>query len=63
MYVNVIIFLLVQIFSDEVLSVHYNFQEMHFQKAASEWFRFSKLRLSREQKNRHEADAGDDKEN
>lgn len=42
--------------SDVVLSSHYNFQEMHFQKAASEWFRLSKLRLSREQKHEHEAE-------
>lgn len=51
--------MLLQIFLDVVLSSHNNFQEMHFQKAASEWFRLSKLRLSREQNYGHEADADD----
>ncbi|XP_025262568.1 uncharacterized protein LOC112637337 [Camponotus floridanus] len=54
---------LITVIQNAVLSTHYNFQEIHFQKAASEWFRLSKLRLSREQKYRHEADASDNKEN
>lgn len=48
---------LITVIQNAVLSTHYNFQEIHFQKAASEWFRLSKLRLSREQKYRHEAGA------
>lgn len=51
------IFVLIYIFSDIVLSVHGEFQEISFHKAVSEWFRLSKLRYKREQKHGNDVEA------